>query len=368
MYMILSCNYEILTNKCCFYQCCCLNLRNSSLRAMKNNDILAMETDVVRKLCDYILLNAYSVNSTGLYNGKAGFALCLFDVAYKLHDEYLEEQAYELLQEALLSRNEDISFENGLSGIGYVLLYLMRQQYVEADFEEVFGTILNRIVEKATKEQVAVTVCIRMICFFQDLSRHGIYQAERLLYTFLKVATRWIEQLFTRTNNRQVISICENLPYVIAYLQTLCYCLPEIKINSYRNAVDAYTSFYTVEKSVSNLFIGHYLYLLARHEEIADWENVALQNMEAGTANLRQIPLSLAQTIDTLSVLKYYSQTHTKLITQLEKPFFEITAMETLQTNIVNRIGKNCLMSGYQYGIARLLLYWAHRDNPVTLL
>ena len=85
---------------------------------MKNNDILAMETDVVRKLCDYILLNAYSVNSTGLYNGKAGFALCLFDVAYKLHDEYLEEQAYELLQEALLSRNEDISFENGLSGMG----------------------------------------------------------------------------------------------------------------------------------------------------------------------------------------------------------------------------------------------------------
>lgn len=81
---------------------------------MKNNDILAMETDVVRKLCDYILLNAYSVNSTGLYNGKAGFALCLFDVAYKLHDEYLEEQAYELLQEALLSRNEDIGFENGL--------------------------------------------------------------------------------------------------------------------------------------------------------------------------------------------------------------------------------------------------------------
>lgn len=109
---------------------------------------------------------------------------------------------------------------------------------------------------------------------FQDLSRHGIYQAERLLYTFLKVATRWIEQLFTRTNNRQVISICENLPYVIAYLQTLCYCLPEIKINSYRNAVDAYTSFYTVEKSVSNLFIGHYLYLLARHEEIADWETL----------------------------------------------------------------------------------------------
>ena len=134
------------------------------------------------------------------------------------------------------------------------------------------------------------------------------------------------------------------------------------------NRVNIYRTATSEQTSVSNLFIGHYLYLLARHEEIADWENVALQNMEAGTANLRQIPLSLAQTIDTLSVLKYYSQTHTKLITQLEKPFFEITAMETLQTNIVNRIGKNCLMSGYQYGIARLLLYWAHRDNPVTLL
>lgn len=59
---------------------------------------------LIRKLVDYILLNAYSVNSTGLYNGKAGLSLSLFGAARLLNDDYIEDQAYELLQEALLSK------------------------------------------------------------------------------------------------------------------------------------------------------------------------------------------------------------------------------------------------------------------------
>lgn len=64
----------------------------------------------VRKLIDYVLLNACSVNSSGLYNGKAGMSLALFEAARLLKDPYIEEQAFDLLQEALLSKNEDIGF------------------------------------------------------------------------------------------------------------------------------------------------------------------------------------------------------------------------------------------------------------------
>ena len=84
----------------------------------------------IRKLIDYTLLNACSINSSGLYNGKAGIALALFEVARYLQDEYIEEQAFDLLQEALVSKTEDISFENGLSGIGYVLLYLIENEWL----------------------------------------------------------------------------------------------------------------------------------------------------------------------------------------------------------------------------------------------
>ena len=88
----------------------------------------------ISKLVDYLLLNAYSVNSSGLYNGKAGISLCLFEMSRFLQDEYIEEQAFELLKEFLLTKNEDIGFENGLSGVGYVLLYLIQKDFVGGTF------------------------------------------------------------------------------------------------------------------------------------------------------------------------------------------------------------------------------------------
>lgn len=73
---------------------------------------MILKTNII-KLIDYVLLNAYSTNSAGLYNGKAGLSLCLFEASHFLNNEYLEEQAFELLLEALLTKNNDIGFENG---------------------------------------------------------------------------------------------------------------------------------------------------------------------------------------------------------------------------------------------------------------
>lgn len=78
-------------------------------------------------------------------------ALALFEVSRYLQDEYIEEQAFDLLQEALLSKSEDISFENGLSGIGYVLIYLLENKFIEGDFEELFESKLEKIFVKLEK-------------------------------------------------------------------------------------------------------------------------------------------------------------------------------------------------------------------------
>ncbi len=48
------------------------------------------------KLVDYLLLNAYSVDSAGLYNGKIGVSLCLFEVAKFCNDETIEESVFDL--------------------------------------------------------------------------------------------------------------------------------------------------------------------------------------------------------------------------------------------------------------------------------
>lgn len=158
------------------------------------------------KLVDYLLLNAYSVNSSGLYNGKAGVSLCLYEIARSLKDEYIESQALEILKESLLTKNEDIGFENGLSGIGYVLLYLIRNKFIEADFEDLFGFQQRKIEKYIERAQATerdrkkiVRYHFKVIFFLDLLCSHGDERRRMAaLHTFFPIRlcnyweiTRW---------------------------------------------------------------------------------------------------------------------------------------------------------------------------------
>lgn len=130
-----------------------------------------MKATLLPKFIDYLLLNAYSVHSTGLYNGKAGLSLVLFEAARLLQNKGAEEHAFELLQEALTTQNPDIGFENGLSGVGFVLHYLIKNQFVEADFQEVFGEKLYTIqstIEEAYAEKTNREAWIPIAYFLKN--------------------------------------------------------------------------------------------------------------------------------------------------------------------------------------------------------
>lgn len=51
-----------------------------------------INTGRIHELVDIALLNAFALESSGLYYGKAGVSLGLFGVANALQDEYIEEK------------------------------------------------------------------------------------------------------------------------------------------------------------------------------------------------------------------------------------------------------------------------------------
>lgn len=105
-----------------------------------------METkEYYTKLSDYLILNGYSKNSSGLYYGKAGIAVGLFELSRYLNDERIEDHAYELLNQSLISKTEVCSLEKGLSGIAYALRYLVENSFVEADANELISDKLDKI-------------------------------------------------------------------------------------------------------------------------------------------------------------------------------------------------------------------------------
>lgn len=100
---------------------------------------MAISVDTIRRLTEFVWLDACSLTSSGLYEGKAGHALCLFEMARYFRDDALEERAFGCLQEALVCRAEAVDCGFGLSGIGSVFLYLIRYSFVENDFQSLFG-------------------------------------------------------------------------------------------------------------------------------------------------------------------------------------------------------------------------------------
>ena len=105
-----------------------------------------IEAQRLHDLADYVLLNAVALPSSGLAQGKAGGALALFEAATLLGDEALEDGAFNLLQEALLSQVAEPGWQSGWAGIGRVLLHVIRADMLEADFDELFGEKLPELL------------------------------------------------------------------------------------------------------------------------------------------------------------------------------------------------------------------------------
>ena len=99
--------------------------------------IKRLDKNIFQMLASYLVLNSTAVESSGL-NGKAGFSICLFELSRLLHDTGLEDKAYQLILQASVSQSENITFEQGLAGIGYAILYLKKRQFIDVDFRDIF--------------------------------------------------------------------------------------------------------------------------------------------------------------------------------------------------------------------------------------
>lgn len=119
-------------------------------------------------LIQFLLLHSYSLTRPGLLYGKSGISLCLFEASRFLKNEKLEEYGLELLQEAIAWNIKDYSFQNGKAGIAWVILYLIENEYIDADLQELYGDEIDEIIKyirNCRKEQINIAECIGLLIF-----------------------------------------------------------------------------------------------------------------------------------------------------------------------------------------------------------
>ena len=109
---------------------------------MRNNDL----TRIVRQL----ILNTSFINNLGILNGKMGVAIFFYhyflytkDSKYRRFANFLLDEIYEDITIDLCS-----DFENGLSGIGWGIEYLIQNGFVKGNTNEVLADIDSLVFER----------------------------------------------------------------------------------------------------------------------------------------------------------------------------------------------------------------------------
>ncbi len=343
------------------------SLEKFKSKTLKSNK-LPPKADTITKLIDYVLLNSCSVNSTGFYNGKAGISLTLFEVSRCLQSEYIEGQAFNLLQEALLSKNEDISFENGLSGIGFVLIYLLKNKFVDGCFEELFDENLNKIflqlseIEENPINGRLLLIHLKIVYFLSLLEE---YRSSEKSSHFIRFFSENVNIELERSLANLEKNHDENLK--VAFLAsfknyvniTLSY--PTLTLSS--RLLEGYINLYLNNKIVCDFSIGCCLKKIADKQNYKKLKEVAEQNMFFAHKNIYPDVLSLSQRIDLLHLLHQHEEKYAQQIIRLEKDLFDNTNEILLEKNLVQYISSNTFMAGYQSGVSRYLLYWIYKNS-----
>ena len=109
-----------------------------------------MADDVLlEKIANHYLFYGSFHSDLGLYNGKMGMVIFFFHYARYTGNSLYEDFAEEFLNEILenLHTETPISFKRGLAGIGWGMLYLIKQGFMETDIQETFKDMDDKVME-----------------------------------------------------------------------------------------------------------------------------------------------------------------------------------------------------------------------------
>ncbi|WP_165042857.1 lanthionine synthetase LanC family protein [Dysgonomonas sp. ZJ709] len=112
-----------------------------------------MEKDLLR-IANTFVLNIQNIRRIGLLDGKMGIAIFLFNYARISHKQIYNSYAEELLEQvfdSLQFQNISLDMVSGLSGIGWGINYLLKNEFVEGDPNEILNDLDERILRYLDK-------------------------------------------------------------------------------------------------------------------------------------------------------------------------------------------------------------------------
>ncbi|MDR1504238.1 MAG: hypothetical protein LBT43_17460 [Prevotella sp.] len=101
------------------------------------------------RIARFLMLHGSFVNNLGLINGKMGIIIFFFHLSRYTENKIFEDFAGEMIDEIYkeIHNHYPTNFENGLSGIAWGIEYLIQNEFVKANSNEVLEDLDKMIFE-----------------------------------------------------------------------------------------------------------------------------------------------------------------------------------------------------------------------------
>lgn len=128
-----------------------------------------------QRITNTLLIHFHSINDVGFLNGKMGIVFYIYLLGKYLRNNKYTEVAEDLLDDVVEQIDETLSldFEYGITGIGWAIEFLIQNNFIEADSDDILEEIDIRI-----NKELASDTCRNI----NTLISIGYYYFSRLHY------------------------------------------------------------------------------------------------------------------------------------------------------------------------------------------
>ena len=142
-------------------------------------------------ISNHLIINSSFLEKLGLYHGKMGIVLFFVHYARFTDNPIYEEVAGDLLDEIMEDIHDGIAldFENGLAGIGWGILYLIKNKFMNGNPDEVLADVDKKLMElnllrlsdtSLDRGLAGISVYLSARLSFENTSASTIFDAEYL--------------------------------------------------------------------------------------------------------------------------------------------------------------------------------------------
>lgn len=241
---------------------------------------------IFNKINEFIKENEPLENNDGLLNGKIGLSIYFYILANTTRNKEIQTIAEDLLLEVYHSVRSFITptnFENGLAGIAWGLCYLIKNDYVEADPDEILGEVDERIYSYWNEKKEILPIDLRQgmlgyLCYntyrLEITKKHGESKNRnihtRMVSEIINRIGQLVEEEKFLCSEPETFHIYWELPLLLILLSNS----KKLQINS--NRIDGIEDYLTPTiTSLYPQFHSNRLYLLLGLESILSQTPIA---------------------------------------------------------------------------------------------